>query len=141
LYQSTLDPLLIEAYQNANYYVRSAQPFIMQIGEKSDGLIDLCRRLRVSCAAFITAYNPFGEILTDEENKLRNNQLKLDIDTLELTVVKGFGQDKLGEWGQEESFLICGLDLDASKKVGMKYQQNAIVWFGADAIPRLILLR
>ena len=141
LKQSTLDPLLIKAYQAANYYVRSAQPFTLQIGKVSDGVIDLCRRYGLSSATFITAYNPFGEVLTDKENQQRNKQLKLEVNALDLPLIKGFGQDKLGEWGQEDSFLIFGLDLETAKAIGIKYEQNAIVWCGEDATPRLMLLR
>ena len=139
--KSILDPLLIKAYQAANYYVRSAQPFTLQIGKVSDGVIDLCRRYGLSSATFITAYNPFGEVLTDKENQQRNKQLKLEVNALDLPLIKGFGQDKLGEWGQEDSFLIFGLDLETAKAIGIKYEQNAIVWCGEDAIPRLMLLR
>jgi hypothetical protein len=139
--QSTLDTSLIKAYEAANYYVRTAQPFTIQISVKSDGLAAWYRKLGVTSAAFVTAYNPFGSVLSDKENKLRNKKLRSDMDALGLTSVNGFGQDKLGEWGQEDSFLIFGISLEDARAVGIKYEQNAIVWSGNDAIPQLILLR
>jgi hypothetical protein len=139
--KSTLDPLLIKAYEAANYYVTTAQPFTIQISVNNEGLTTWYRKLGVTSAAFVTAYNPFGVVLSDKENKLRNKQLRSDMDALGLTSVNGFGQDKLGEWGQEHSFLIFGISLEEAKAVGNKYEQNAIVWSGNDAIPQLILLR
>ena len=139
--KSTLDPSLIKAYEAANYYVRTAQPFTIQISVKNDGLTTWYRKLGVTSAAFVTAYNPFGVVISDKVNKLRNKQLRSDMDALGLTSVNGFGQDKLGEWGQEDSFLIFGLNLEEAKAAGIKYEQNAIVWCGNDAIPQLILLR
>jgi hypothetical protein len=139
--KTTLDPSLIKAYEDANYYVRTAQPFTIQIGLKSDGVASWFRKLGVASAAFVTAYNPFGVVLSDKENKLRNKKLRSDMDTLGLTSVNGFGQDKLGDWGQEDSFLIFGLNLEDAKAAGIKHEQNAIVWCGNDAIPQLILLR
>jgi hypothetical protein len=34
-----------------------------------------------------------------------------------------------------------GLSLEAAKALGKKYDQNAVVWCGPDAIPELVLLR
>lgn len=33
------------------------------------------------------------------------------------------------------------ISLEAAKELGARYEQNAIVWAGADAMPQLILLR
>ena len=41
----------------------------------------------------------------------------------------------------EASYLIFGLTLEAAKMLGMRLEQNAIVWAGVDAVPQLILLR
>jgi len=42
---------------------------------------------------------------------------------------------------EEKSFFALGVDLETAKNLGICYQQNAIVWAGADAVPKLILLR
>lgn len=56
-------------------------------------------------------------------------------------IVEGEGRDPSEAWAGEKSFLALGLDLETSQVLGRKFGQNAIVWAGADAIPRLILLR
>lgn len=137
----TLNPELIRAYQSAEYHVRSAKPFVLELGKRSEGIVDLARRLQVDCVTFITAHNPYSEVLSDKENVKRNRQLKKELDKLDLTIVKGYGQDAKMTWKKEDSFVVFGLELDTAKEFGVKYQQNAIVWCGADAIPELVLLR
>ena len=137
----TLNPELIRAYQSAEYHVRSAKPFVLELGKRSEGIVDLNRRLQVDCVTFLTAHNPYSEVLSDKENAKRNRQLKKELDKLDLTIVKGYGQDAKMTWKKEDSFVVFGLELDAAKEFGVKYQQNAIVWCGADAIPLLVLLR
>lgn len=56
-------------------------------------------------------------------------------------IIKGESHDPSGAWPEEKSFLALGLDLETSQVLGREFGQNAIVWAGADAIPRLILLR
>lgn len=56
-------------------------------------------------------------------------------------IIEGEGLDSSGKWPAEKSFLALGLDLETSSALGREFGQNAIVWAGVDAIPRLILLR
>jgi hypothetical protein len=56
--------------------------------------------------------------------------------------VKGLQQSDRFQKRQpgEPSFLAFGLALEASKTLGKAYEQNAIIWCGADAVPNLVLL-
>ena len=58
-----------------------------------------------------------------------------------LICLEGVGRHPANQWPGEVSYLILGLTLDAAKTLGTRLEQNAIVWSGADAVPRLILLR
>jgi len=58
-----------------------------------------------------------------------------------LKFLDGFGQDPAGKWTEEESFLVLGISLEAAKKLGNQFEQNAIVWSDSDAVPQLIMLR
>ena len=138
---STLNPGLIKAYQSAEYHVFSAKPFILELGKRSEGIVNLAKQFKVACVTFITAYNPYSEVLSDKENAKRNCELKQELDKLGLKIVIGFGQDPEIAWKKEDGFVVFGLGLDAAKELGVKFQQNAIVWCGVDAIPRLVLLR
>ena len=58
-----------------------------------------------------------------------------------LMLIPGAGQHPSNDWPAEESFLVLGLDLEAATTLGVRYQQNAIVWNGPNGIAQLILLR
>jgi hypothetical protein len=139
--QSKLDPDLIRAYEVTNFHVKAETAFTLNVGKASEVLKALLKKNNVTSAAFITAWNPYSQSLSDEENQSRNEQLKIELIIRSLKFIDGFGQDPLGQWSGEDSFLILGIDLEASKKLGIQFEQNAIVWSDSDAIPKLILLR
>jgi hypothetical protein len=56
-------------------------------------------------------------------------------------ILDGFGQDPAGQWDGEDSFLVLGISLEAAKKLGSQFEQNAIVWADSNAVPKLFLLR
>lgn len=139
--QSKLAPDLISAYEVTNFHVKAEPTFTLNIGRVSEELKALFQQNNVSNAAFITAWNPYSESLSYEENQYRNNQLKNELIIRSLKFIDGFGQDPLGQWSGEDSFLVFGIDLEGSKKLGIQFEQNAIVWSDIDTNPKLILLR
>ena len=56
-------------------------------------------------------------------------------------VIEGAGADPTGAWPPEKSYFSLGVDLETARVLGRRYQQDAVVWTGKDAIPKLILLR
>ena len=55
--------------------------------------------------------------------------------------IEGVGLGKDPDWLGEASYLFFGLALKASRVLGNKLHQNAIVWYDSDAKPQLVLLR
>ena len=55
--------------------------------------------------------------------------------------IDGIGCDPSGCWPGEASCLVLGLSIDIARALGTEFEQNAIVWCGADAVPELVLLR
>lgn len=139
--KSNLEPHLISAYEATNFHVKANPTFILNVGKVNQDLKMLYKKHSVSSAAFITAWNPFSQSLSYEENLVRNDQLKNEIIIRSLRFLDGFGQDPLGQWDGEDSFLVLGISLEASKKLGIQYEQNAIVWSGKDAVPKLVILK
>ena len=133
-------PELISAYKATNFHVKAEPAFTLNVGIESPELKRLLKKHCVSNAAFITAWNPYSKTLSSEENKARNNLLENELKLLSLKFIEGFGQDPLGKWAGEDSFLVLGISLEVSKKLGLQFDQNAIVWADSDAIPNLILL-
>ena len=138
---TTLSPSLVEAYNVANYTVLAAQRFVMKVGCKSDGIEDLYRRLGVKSTAFITAFNPYSKVTDSAENNKRNELLRSDLDEISFAVVKGYGQDPEGSWEKEDSFLAFGISKEQAVQLGIKYEQNAILWCDSDFIPELVFLK
>jgi hypothetical protein len=138
---SVFDKELIEAYKLTDFHVKSKPPFTINIGYQSQELMYLYKKYKVSSGAFITAWNPYSEALTEKENEDRNLKLFVEISSKGYLAINGFGKDPLGKWAGEESFFILGINLDTVKSLANQYQQNAVIWCDYDAIPQLILFR
>lgn len=138
---TTIDPGLVEAYKATDYRVDAHPPFVLKIGLASPQLAQLYHQHGATCAAFLTACNPYSEVVGDVENAAFLHKLGRELTSLGLTFIPGMGQDNQGQWPGEPSFLIFGLQLDEAQAMGAQYRQNALVWCGTDAMPQLILLR
>jgi len=135
---SKIAPALLSAYKQTRYHVYSDPAFSLQINQKSAPLKALYKEGQCQSAAFITAFNPFSQTLNAKENAQRNQMLyESTVNQYELVIGKGIGED---EQHAEDSFLVLGIGLKEAKLLGKKYEQNAIVWAGEDAVPQLVLL-
>ncbi len=138
---SCIDPDTIRAYSETDYVVHGDHPVTLNVDRHSPALAGLHRAYRVDCSAFVTACNPFSQRLDEATNAARQAALAEQLASRGLRFLDGIGQHPSNEWAGEPSVLIFGLALAAAKDLGMQWEQNAIIWCGADAVPRLILLR
>lgn len=136
-----LPPELIAAYEATEFRVFAAHPFTLRTGSFSPELEAAFREYGVQSATFITAWNPLGEACDNATNAAQQGKLTETVSSMGLASLPGIGVDPTGDWAGEESLLVMGLDQAAASALGQQFQQNAIVWGGADAVPRLILLR
>jgi hypothetical protein len=141
LTDTTIDPGTVQAYLETHYQVFVPTPLTLRIGAANAGLADLHRRQGVQASAFITACNPLGREVSKALNIERQQALAESLSALDLAFIDGVGQHPSGKWDGEASFLVFGLTLESSRALGERWEQNAIVWCGADAVPQLILLR
>lgn len=132
---------LIQAYRETHYKVLGPERVPLIIDEQSPTLSLLHLHHHVDCSAFLTAANPLSTELTPKENSERQLALADELRLRGLSFVEGVGQHPFNGWGGEPSFLVFGLNLQAAKTLGNKYEQNALVWSGSDSVPKLILLR
>lgn len=141
LKQSTIPAKLIRGYVAAHYQVmRNSDMLTLLIGQHSAPLSMLMRELNTHCALYITACNPHSQVQQRETNLIASNQLYTLLSTHSCYIFAGQSLDLTNHWPAEPSFLALGIDLAISKSLGRQFDQNAIVWAEADAIPRLILL-
>ena len=100
---------IIQAYRKALYTSNIGITLI--VDAKSEKLDKLLSESDASSAIYITAWNPFSQMMNSDENQELNGLLKSDLLTLidEEKVIDGFGEDPSGKWPGEESFLALGL--------------------------------
>lgn len=134
-------PDTLRAYQETEYRVHGEPGFTMRIGVACPELARAHGRHGADCSAFITACNPFSRPLAPAANTARQQRLAKELIQRGYAFMPGVGQHPSNGWPGEESFLVFGLQLEAARALAAQFQQNALVWSGPDAIPRLILLR
>lgn len=137
---SNIDPATIQAYRETHYIVEGETPMTLRVDQRNEALATLHEAADVESSAFVTAWNPYSRKCDDETNTNRQNALADELKALGLRFVPGVGRHPSSEWA-EPSFLVLGVSLEAAKDLGTRYEQNAIVWSGAEAVPALVLLR
>ena len=115
--ESAIPAATINAYLATDYRVMAAEPFVLNIGHASPELALWFKLDRTDSAAFITAWNPFGELTSDSENHAAQQKLLAEIKALGLPYLDGEGRDPSGLWPGEPSFLVFGISLEAAKKL------------------------
>jgi hypothetical protein len=114
--------------------------FVLRIGERSTELQRLHESHGAVSSAYLTAWNPLGEIVPFETNAQNQQALQRDLAELGVHVLPGEGRDPESGWA-EQSVLAISLSREHALALGNRYRQLAIVFANQDAIPRLVLLR
>lgn len=137
---SVIDPATIQAYRETHFCVDGETPMTLLVGQRNEALAALHEASGVESSAFVTAWNPYSQQCDDKTNGNRQNALADELIVLGLRFVQGVGRHPSSTWA-EPSFLVLGISLEAAKELGTRYEENAIVWSGAGAEPKLVLLR
>ncbi|MDI9849530.1 DUF3293 domain-containing protein [Rhodoblastus sp. 17X3] len=139
---SEIAPDKVAAYFATLYRVGTgAESFTLRIGQYSPELARLYVSSDRNCGLFITAFNPFGQAQSEAANEAAHRLLGKDLRTISACVVEGEGADLNGLWPPEKSYLALGIDHEAACILGKRWSQDAVVWTGEEATPKLILLR
>jgi len=141
LQDSIIDPDTCMSYLETQYHVHGNTPLTLQVGVANASLAAHYKALRVESCAYITACNPFSQSLEPSVNADLHVAFANELRQRSLKFVEGVGQHPSNRWPGEASYLVWGLSLEAAKALGIRHQQNAIIWCGLDAVPQLILLR
>ena len=137
-----IHPDKVQAYLATDYTLgHDGQRIVLNIGKPSTPLAALMAAHGVHCGAFLTAYNPRGTIQSDTANQSGHAELARLLRDQSHPFVEGSGSATDSDWPAEKGYFALGLALDAAKAIGRQFDQDAIVWTDADALPQLILLR
>lgn len=136
---------LVKDYARTCYQVNgftdSTETFTLHVNQYSESMFQLLAKQKVSGAAIITAYNPLSQIQSDEKNRAAHEMLLRTLWHYSVFILDSINIDPFGIWPEEKSICIFGLNLESARSIGNQFNQNAIVWIGKNAVPRLILLR
>jgi hypothetical protein len=130
----------LAAFHATHYQVDGSNgSFVLRIGAHSQELQLLHDSHGVVSSAYLTAWNPLGNIVPPEANARNQQALQRDLAELSVPVLSGEGKDPKSGWA-EQSLLAIGLSREHAVALGNRYRQLAIVFAGQDAIPELVLL-
>lgn len=129
----------LAAYRSAIYRIDDEPPIDMTIDVRNDAAASLLARHDVMSAVFVTAFNPFGRELRQDENAMRQQALAALVARKELRALPGAGIDPKGAWTAEASLLVLGADEETADEIMTAFEQNAVVILDADGVPCLRL--
>ena len=138
---SNIDPETVRAYLETEYRVGGEYPMTLVVGSVSKQLLAVYNQAGISSCAFLTACNPYSIALGAEENAMRQKKLALLLAVHGYRYAEGVGQHPTNGWPGEPSYLIWGIPRWHACAIAEEFQQNALIWAGAEGRPELILLR
>lgn len=131
--------VLLDIYSEAEYIVFTEPVTVIRIGDSCDAARGLLLRNRASTGVIITAWNPFSEERSAEENSEKNAEMLAEIERAGLRHIAAEGRDPNGVWHAEASFLVLDPPRELIAAWLEKFEQNAVVFVERDAPATLIL--
>jgi hypothetical protein len=89
----------------------------------SDMAVELLEGRRFS---ILTAANPFSRQFSDDENAIRNLEMKLEIEKLGFEFDWSYGEQSDHSW-REDGFVVFDAPLAVTLELARKFEQNAIL--------------
>lgn len=133
---------LIHTYRTAIYRVDAPKGVVtFYIDKASPELAALHREWGVQSSAFITAYHPYSVPESGEANEKAQQALLAELHARGYRWLEGAGEDAKGDWPAEPSVLVMGVSEEEATALAGQFRQNAYVFCGSDAVPRLVLTR
>lgn len=122
-------PELLSAYENTNYIVTSpGYETSIHVGELNNDVVLWLKDINANCAAFLTAYNPDSNALSDNENKQRHEELISKLKSTGIHFLDGYGKGLDTQWPAETSLLIGGSSRHEFDALAASYGQAAYVY-------------
>ena len=109
----------------------------LRIDQPCTVLADWMETAGVACFAIVSACNPRSQRLSAGENAERQSALECDLIEGNYEPYAAENAPDDAGWPCEESCFVPDLALEDALALAEDYEQNAIVWGGADGIPRL----
>lgn len=134
-----IDQQLLKAYQETVYQVLEP-PLSIQIGVLSADLNTFLQENDATTWAFITAWNPKSQRLSQKENKQRHQELIKMVKNAGYLYFIGKGIGENPDWEPELSLLILNIAKIDAIQIGKYFNQNAIVFGVYGDVPILVII-
>lgn len=132
-----IDQSTLQAYLNTTYTIENPELHI-KIGEANHALNVFLFDNNSYSWAFISAFNPFSSLLSDEENERRHNDLVENVKAKKWRYREGKGMPADENWKSEKSLLILDISKPDAIRMGKAFNQNAIVFGRLNQAPELV---
>lgn len=116
-----------ESFMNTVFKVMVDDTRSYDIRVGSEGVLEDLNMPDVASWAYITAWNTLPITYSLEENRMRNQSLRADLDALSLEYIDGIGEALDGTW-HEESLFIKNITKDQAEHLAKKYEQVAYLF-------------
>ncbi len=131
---------LNEAYRNTIF--RCLDPEIeILIGESHPRLDQYLNRKHVQDLCILSAFNPFSEIRTDDENNRNQGLLRADLQDSDYCFLDGINIDPEGDFPSELSVWVLGMNRQTGIEFTKRWHQNAYVYYPMGGKAELIWCR
>ena len=135
-----IDKALREAYLATRYVVTIGVDRVeLRIGRPAPELDRYLVAGSIATAAFVTAWNPRSERLSEAENLLRSQELATTVAALGLQALPVVTAADDPQW-IEHGLLILDISEAQARALGDRFGQNAIVMLERGGAPRLVEL-
>ena len=113
-------------YETADYVIDDDPPIVFQIGVIHQGLALLLASFNAQSACLISASNPLGQKLTEDENLDRRMQLLSKIEHARLNYFVARHENAPQFWAQD-CYLVFDLDAQVASRWSQEFDQLAWV--------------
>ncbi len=130
----------LATYRKAVYHIFGEPDIDMEIDAKDECLKTLLAQHGVRSAVFVTAFNPFGEMLDAGVNATRQQRLGAELERMNLRTLSGIGFDPdEAAPHSEASLLVLGASHAVADVLLQDFEQNAVVIVDESGVPQLLL--
>ncbi len=137
-----MTPELRESFLNTRYALQLPTGGVnLAVDQHCPQLNELLRTAGCDSAVWLTAFNPGSRLHTDAQNHAAQAILEARLLRGGYTLFPGIAVDPAGEWPPEPSLLAPGVPITDAMRIARDFGQLAFLWFGADAVPRLVETR
>lgn len=130
----------VARFKETDYIIDDDPPMILKVGEQNDALRALFASFGVETGAFLTAWNPGGELADLDQNYDQQAELLSEIEKLRLNYFVGEGVHPNGDW-REDSYLLLGIDQISAEALARQFRQAAYLWLPISGVPELQILK